>query len=45
LRIDGIETLAMVAAVARLEPQIAEKPPQATTVAIDKPPRKCPRNE
>ena len=36
-------TLDIVAAVARLEPQIAEKPPQATIVAIDNPPRLSPR--
>jgi hypothetical protein len=33
----------MVAAVARDEPQIALKPPQATIVAIESPPRRWPR--
>ena len=32
----------MVAAVARLEPQIAANPPQAPMVASASPPRKCP---
>src|SRR5690554_6508280 len=36
-------TLDMVADVARLEPQMAEKPPQATTVAMDRPPLRWPR--
>ncbi len=33
-----------VAAVATDEPQIAAKPPQATIVAMPRPPRKWPRN-
>jgi len=32
----------MVAAVARLEPQIAPKPPQATMVDMARPPRRWP---
>jgi hypothetical protein len=36
----GIATLDIVAAVARLEPHTALKPPQATTVAIARPPRR-----
>ncbi len=36
-------TLDMVAAVASDEPQIAENPPQATTVAMASPPLRWPR--
>ena len=43
LRISGMATLDMVAAVASDDPQIAANPPQATMVAIASPPRKCPR--
>ena len=44
LRISGMATFDMVAAVANDDPQIAAKPPQARIVAIARPPRKCPRN-
>ncbi|MCZ7655670.1 MAG: hypothetical protein M5R42_17605 [Rhodocyclaceae bacterium] len=36
-------TLDMVAAVARLEPQMEENPPQARMVAIASPPLRWPR--
>jgi hypothetical protein len=42
-RISGMATLAMVAAVARLEPEMALKPPHATMVAMARPPRRWPR--
>jgi hypothetical protein len=45
LRIEGMATRDMVAAVAKLDPQIALNAPHATMVAIDKPPRRCPRKE
>ena len=41
-RIDGRATFDIVATVARLDPQTALKPRQATTVAMAKPPRLCP---
>ena len=41
-RMGGIETLAMVAAVATDDPEMAAKPPQAATVAIARPPRLLP---
>ena len=40
--IGGRATFDMVATVARLEPQTALKPPQATMVAMASPPRRCP---
>ena len=42
-RISGMETLDMVAAVARDDPQMAENMPQATMVDIASPPLRCPR--
>jgi hypothetical protein len=39
----GMAILDMVAAVARLDPETADRPPHATTVAIARPPRKWPR--
>ena len=44
LRMEGMATLDIVAAVARDEPHTALKPPQATTVAMASPPLRCPRN-
>ena len=44
-RIGGSATFDMVAAVASDEPHIALKPPQATMVAIERPPRLCPKKE
>ena len=43
-RVSGMATFDIVAAVAREEPQIAEKPAHATIVAIANPPRIWPRN-
>ena len=45
LFISGKATLPKVAAVARLEPQIAAKAAQAPIVAIASPPRQCPIQE
>ena len=42
LRMDGIATFAMVAAVAADEPETAANPPHAATVAMASPPRKWP---
>jgi len=42
---DGSATLAIVAAVAIEEPHTEAKPPQATTVAMARPPRRCPKKE
>ena len=41
-RISGYATAENVAAVATDEPQMAAKPPQATTVATPRPPRRWP---
>ena len=43
LRISGIETFDMVAAVASEDPQMAENMPQAAMVDMARPPRRCPR--
>lgn len=40
--ISGRVTVAIVAAVAFVEPDMAEKPAHAATVAIASPPRRCP---
>ena len=42
LRIEGMATLAMVAAVAKELPETAANPPQAAIVAMARPPRKWP---
>ena len=41
--IDGMATSAIVATVAMLDPQTAEKPPQAATVDMASPPLRWPR--
>ncbi len=43
-RISGMATLPMAAAVALVEPQMAEKPAVATTVAKANPPRRRPNS-
>src|SRR5690606_38133721 len=45
LRMEGMVTRDMVAAVARLEPHTAEKPVHAMRVERDRPPRRWPANE